>query len=342
VILIRFIVIFALSVLIGAFVSANAPDAYAQSAACDSDFEDVMEARARLEAMREVEIAQHLILKPDSVLEYSCFYDRLDELGVSANNMFSDNVNTVDLFQAVPTDTYSGTLVNGDSVFNPTGPYATSAPLPTINEVAVTAAGSATGTVVFGPNPPPFSPGALLSSGLENSLGMLVTSTLNSFLGVSFSHPYGGGSFTALPISSVCDPMNSVWAFSKCSNFDVILFKGFLAHSAIDYRVNPVGCSDSSRGALWGVEIAAAFPDPDTTGGIEVDFPFTDASGSYNVYERSLEAMDSNNCAAVEPVPTGVFVYSDSPPSITHEDHVCPAAGCFYNPSGGGSCEETP
>ncbi len=56
-------------------------------ATCDQDFLDVMEARAWMEGKREMEVAQRLILKPDSVLEYSCFNTRADQL--QGANLFS-------------------------------------------------------------------------------------------------------------------------------------------------------------------------------------------------------------------------------------------------------------
>ena len=51
------------------------------SPGCDPEFYTVMEARSNMEGQREFEAAQRLILKPDSVLEYSCFGDRVNEIG---------------------------------------------------------------------------------------------------------------------------------------------------------------------------------------------------------------------------------------------------------------------
>lgn len=58
-------------------------------ASCDQAFLDVMEARAWMEGKREMEIAQRLILKPDSVLEYSCFNQRASQLQNA--NLFSSS-----------------------------------------------------------------------------------------------------------------------------------------------------------------------------------------------------------------------------------------------------------
>ncbi len=50
--------------------------ALAQTAPCDPQYMDALESRAYLEAQREISMNQNLILKPDSVFEYTCF-DRI-------------------------------------------------------------------------------------------------------------------------------------------------------------------------------------------------------------------------------------------------------------------------
>lgn len=66
--------------------------AWAQAQTCDPDFYDVMSARAELEGIREMEAAQHIIRKPDSTLEYSCFaFNVLDVMASQANFLFSDD-----------------------------------------------------------------------------------------------------------------------------------------------------------------------------------------------------------------------------------------------------------
>ncbi|MEM7618796.1 MAG: hypothetical protein AAF244_05400, partial [Pseudomonadota bacterium] len=53
---------------------------------CDQDYYDVLGARAYLEGKREMEAAQRIILKNDSVLEYSCFHLDLDRIGVDGGS----------------------------------------------------------------------------------------------------------------------------------------------------------------------------------------------------------------------------------------------------------------
>ena len=66
--------------------------ALAQFAAtpCDPDYYESLEARAWLEAQREITQNQNLIFKPDSVLEYTCFDNHLRELADHADEMFSE------------------------------------------------------------------------------------------------------------------------------------------------------------------------------------------------------------------------------------------------------------
>lgn len=57
---------------------------------CDPQYMDALEARAYLEAQREIAQNQNIIVKPDSVLEYSCFVNFLYDLA-NANPIFSED-----------------------------------------------------------------------------------------------------------------------------------------------------------------------------------------------------------------------------------------------------------
>ena len=62
--------------------------AYAQPVSpCDPQYMDALEARAWLEAEREISQNKNLIYKPDSVLEYTCFAGFLNE---AASNFATD------------------------------------------------------------------------------------------------------------------------------------------------------------------------------------------------------------------------------------------------------------
>ncbi|MBX2834026.1 MAG: hypothetical protein KTR28_03545 [Micavibrio sp.] len=71
--------------------AANIAPSYAE--ACDAEIREVHKASAWRSAKRDIEMAETLILHPDSVLEYSCL-----------NSYFSDNNNTWDLSRTPPSD----------------------------------------------------------------------------------------------------------------------------------------------------------------------------------------------------------------------------------------------
>jgi hypothetical protein len=75
------------AVFTGISVASAAPmDGY-QS--CDTEYWDSMKNRAWLEAEREIVQNQHLIFKPDSVLEYTCFQDWTLTSAAGSGGIFS-------------------------------------------------------------------------------------------------------------------------------------------------------------------------------------------------------------------------------------------------------------
>ncbi len=80
-------------VLLGFFSCGLAVTAQAQFASdpCDPNYYESLEARAWLEAQREITQNQNLIFKSDSVLEYTCFDRYLTELAAHARDMFSES-----------------------------------------------------------------------------------------------------------------------------------------------------------------------------------------------------------------------------------------------------------
>lgn len=330
---------FAILVFVSVFLGVTFSDAFAQnfrnrqSASCDVEFADVLEARATLEAMRELEIAQTLILKPDSVLEYSCFHERNNDLDAVANIMFSDNVASTDLFN------------NPVLEFNPSGPWA--AFLPTINTTTVTAPNN-TGNagLIVGPHPPPFPIGALHISRLGNLIGLVVSASLFEFVYANFGHEYAGGTYVG-PVSTVCNPMNFVWEFVKCTNFNRDLFLTFAQLEAFDPRVSPLPCNDSARQARWTNALTEAYPAPGAAGGVAIA-ALGIAGAANNVYQHT-NGIFNVNCSGIRPIATGVRVYTGSPRADAHTDRVCPAPGCYYAApapgaplSAAGSCRATP
>ena len=273
------------------------------SPGCDPDFYDVIEARSWLEGQREVETAERLILKPDSVLEYSCFDDYVTMLGNAANLMFSDRVAvSAPLFPAHP-----------PAVIRP--PIGGTIPQPPLN------------LGLSGPNPPG-APPFLLSSDLDNALNNVVRTPSFTFLGTNFGHTYAGGTYAGVPPGAAsCNAMNAVWMFLKCQDFDINTFRTFLELSLFDPRTVPTPCNDPGRGTRWANALAAAFPVPSfptLPGGIDIVNP---ADRVYNT--RMLHR--TAGCSAAVPIPTGVQIIGTAGPVA---DAVCSVPGCSYNGSG--------
>lgn len=71
-------------------VAGNPNASKSSSAACDADFMNQIYGRALLEAERETVMAQVVIRKSDSVLDYSCFEETVSNTGSPLGAVFSD------------------------------------------------------------------------------------------------------------------------------------------------------------------------------------------------------------------------------------------------------------
>jgi hypothetical protein len=211
----RFFLFIALSFMSAAFMCAASSPAQAQPASCDSDMMDVMKAAAWQGAQRDVELAERLILKPDSVLEYTCFNNYNVRLGENADVMFSDNM--------------LGSLDFGSGVRRYiVDPYPES-PKP--------------------PKPPAFDQG-----NLDRSLSSMVTDAMIQYLSGSFAHTYGGGVVGSTSGATTCNSMATVWQSLKCQNFDPDFFIELDDIVSNDPRTLPLACSNGSssfRNTQW-------------------------------------------------------------------------------------------
>ena len=286
------------------FVVSSAASADALPSTCDAGFYDVMKARSTLEAMREMEVAQTLILKPDSVLEYSCFDLQLTKLGNAANLMFTDNAGSAVLFKNPPRQ-YSGG----------------SDPLPTISADEVTTPNMGQTAIVRGPNPPPFPPGFRGSEELDNTLEQVVGGSAFSYVAGSFGHPFAGGLYMG-GISPTCGAMGLVWKFMKCRNFSKKDFRTFSELSVVDPRDfnSYLRCNDPDRSSRWNIQYIAA------------DLA-ADVSSTIDPVVTDLDFI-GGNCGDAAPIQTGLIVSRNGSEYV---DAFCVPAGCFYN--GRGGCE---
>jgi len=75
-----------LIVLVIALSGPSGAQAQSLPASCGAEEHELLKQTAWQHAQREVEMAQRIILKPDSVLEYTCFQDELNRPGISGVN----------------------------------------------------------------------------------------------------------------------------------------------------------------------------------------------------------------------------------------------------------------
>lgn len=213
------------------FMSFSALPAMAQGAAtsCDPDFMGVLEARSWMQGKREIETAQALLHKSDSVLDYSCFRRRVVNVAVQGGGIFSDRVNGRPLF-------HCPTFRGGDS-YQPT---------------------------IASPGCGPDAPGgALTETTLDGMLQNLVLDALDQYRQGNYNHRMGGG-FTNLS-SGPCDLMNDVWKALKCENMNQGPVDGWLSFAALsgrDPRSLPESCNEADRSLRWQTALAAANPAP--------------------------------------------------------------------------------
>lgn len=234
---------------------------------CDADYFDVLRARSYLEGKREMDAAQRIILKADSVLEYSCFYIDVDFVG-NWGATFSEN-----------------------------------------------------GLVGAGGNPPEFDGGiGIFGGSLDSALGHVVETSLVGFM-ESFSHIYGGGTYTVPALGALCNPMNVVWAASKCANFDPNWWVRLGRLPARDIRTLPDPCSEPDRATTIRAALDASYPDPQPVA----------ASGGMDAVNSFLGHI-SGGCSTPESrdaISTGIRgIYSNG---TMVDEAICINPRCSYN-----------
>lgn len=295
---------------------------------CDSEFWDVMGARATIEGQREIEMAERIILKPDSVLEYSCFNQDLDRLRQRVSDtLFSANVGPRFFNQPAlrfdPQDEFQPTIESPDG------------PMPDTNHNPIEGieffsdGGSGTDNPHRYPGPEHFDRNVTRPSPL-NERGNAVFASLDTYLQGdptnsavrgNFNHNSLGG-IPGAPSGALCFSMRAVWDYARCNggNFDKAWFPRFDQIAGDDPRDYPQACSGSSRGSIWSTGLQAARPAAGQPGG-------ADAVKSY------VPELFGTSCSSSKKVKTGLKVAVGG--QGLKDEGVCTMAGCSYNPTSG-------
>ena len=247
-IVLRFFAIFAVSLIMATPLWAQLPET------CDEEFMDTMTARATMGGQREMEIAANIIRKPDSVLEYSCFTDRLKHLAATSQSLLSANTSPP-LFGSPPPS------------FQPRDIYQ---PVIQPNQ------GPAPGTVLeggatlvnYGIEPPDPASGRVTVPGIDHINQTFRDVLIDTMAGPddlghlveNFNHGFLGG--TSGAPGKNCETMERIWTFAKCQNFDKNNFISFKDLVGTDPRKLPEQCSGSDR-ANWSQLMQNGAPNPE-------------------------------------------------------------------------------
>jgi hypothetical protein len=313
---------------------------------CDTNFWDVLRARAWEEANREITQNQNLIAKPDSVLQYICFDSYMEHLArYSENGGPEDPDGTGGIFydlyvllRRIP-GSIDPALTDGLDMNSVLEILIFDSLEDGVSALSIADAGGATAAVCGRDH-------YLEANFDHNMLGG--RSGISGDLGSSI----GDNAYS-------CNRMRQVWEAAKCYNFQTRAHDGFFnfdqyrAREAADrdYRELPTECTNldtdlahvicnyiihgtppnilGSAGwpwvggapTAWSTAFPAANPAPGAAGG-------ADSTLSY------FNLLDPTACAALTPVKTGLIVTRPNS-GTSYTDAVCTAPGCWYQPGGG-------
>jgi len=284
---------------------------------CDADFMNQIHARAFLETSREIMTAQLLVPKPDSVLEYSCFDQRVRDIArIAGPDIFSNSNAWVGSAGGV-----YGTIANPGAaditlgVFMGTGRYET-----VLNNVVMASLNNFVNTNNF----------------------------THTFLGGTQSTADDTIAANIAGAGSTCRHMRNVWQLAKCEDVMPPMF--FTTFTGIGSSTNII-TDDIRDVALTGL------PACGTNLLVPELLQIANNDGGVYAYKEDIvpyldymTTTPSGTCA--DPIRTGLQVTQEefnypvgAPPTLLNrqifEDHVCPNPGCFYRHSST-SCEQAP
>jgi len=280
------------SVLSCALVISYSASAQFAPSPCDPDYYESLEARAWLEAQREITQNQNLIFKPDSVLEYTCFDNHLKELAQHAEDMFSENDRWGTILSNTHMDDALTSLVSAAL-----GAYDTA------NFGHALLGGRVTATGGFG---------SITHDDTDGDLYTLESSTT-------------GGDYT-------CDVMQAVWQKAKCMSFNAVAaedgFFNFDDYAADpDKRFLPERCNGGAPLPEWAPNIETALPPISAT--VPWDFDDVDTYLDHIFPTSGCGSTPEDNVATGLVVHDPKHASGDPEYYV---EHVCIVSGCYWDP----------
>ena len=280
--------------------NASGPNAAkSESGTCDADFMNQIYARAYLEAERENVMSKLIVLKPDSVLEYSCFEQTNSRLADYGGPLFSENDRWWDL----------EVTIDGKLGFD----YIASVPMYTH-----------------------LCEGDMPCDKLDKSLEALVLTALMEYAGKNFAHDYLGGTanglnndFTgSIGDSYLCDHIFAVHQMAKCKDFAT--YDSFMTFEEImnfspDPRTYPTPCSGTQI-TQERIDIAK-----------NKDFAYAAFDQVSETYREKMEIGKCDDNPIPTGVMTIIrkteydLLRNPRNTTETYEEHICPNPGCSYN-----------
>jgi hypothetical protein len=244
----RNILTFALSAALMTMPNVTAAQPGGIPNSCDPEFHETLKQRAWLEGQREIEAAAALIVKPDSVLEYSCFEERIKHMGDASKDLFSDNTSGPHFKNEkfFPNDLYQPLFIS------PNGP-------------------------VGQPGEPMVGRGYDLGNSTKVSLTNTNRLPLRRYLDANFGHPLDGGRYNGG--TPLCNTMKVVWDHVRCRSFDKDTFKTLHDWAKSDPRQLPKPCTAAGRQSAWNRALKIAYPapaEPPSQGGVQEVETFLD------------------------------------------------------------------
>lgn len=266
---------------------------------CDPQYMDALESRAYLEAQREIAMNQNLILKPDSVLEYSCF-DRIMRT-IARTTGDRGNFSESDRWGAVP-DHDAESL---DRAFDEVVSVALQAYI-TANYSHTFLGGRTANAAPFNYAP-------------QNVVG-------NANAG------YTCGNILAVWNAARCMNFNDRPAQDFFFDFD------YLKGNPDKVRILPNACANSGITQTWidrafNNQAGRYVLNPENP--LDAAAYTTDALVTYLDRINPFGVAPAAACAAG--IPTGVVVYRQGAAPEYYYEKVCPNPGCYYVPNGAGT-----